>query len=83
MERMRKENLQLDCSLLFFNARKESIGLRTLFPIQNEKDMEYLSSITTGKTLPLIRYHLCTLKKESRPKWSEMEDKILYQILAV
>jgi hypothetical protein len=45
--------------------------------------MEYLSSITTGKSVPLIRYHLCTLRKEARPKWSEVEDRILYQILAV
>lgn len=52
--------------------------------MQDDQDLVYLADISTGKSLPLIKYQLKTLlKQESRPKWSQQEDSILYQILAV
>lgn len=52
--------------------------------MQDDNDLMFLADISTGKSLPLIKYQLKTiLKQDSRPKWSQEEDKILYQILAV
>lgn len=52
--------------------------------IQDDQDLAFLAEISTGKSLPMIKYQLKTLlKQESRPKWSPEEDKILFQILAV
>lgn len=81
---MLEEGLQLARHCLCGSPSQDTHLIGSLLMIQDDQDLVFLADISTGKSLPMIKYQLKTLlKQESRPKWSPEEDKILYQILAV
>lgn len=71
MDLVLKKDLQLDSDVLSATKLKKHINTSRFFSTQTDHDYQQLSTITTGKSLPLMKYQTLSLcKSNKRPRWS-------------
>lgn len=79
-----KEIIQLGSHVLPTPSFSHSWGSCNAKIIQTESNYEALAELTSCKSVPLIKYHIQTISKQpKRPKWTQLEDSLLFTMLAV